>query len=176
MKKILLMLFVAAVLGVTSEKAFAQFNKGDKILNAGIGVGDYGSYGYGAYDYGGGAFYIGASFEYGVSDFISVGGQVDFRPYSYAGYGSHLSIPVAARGSYHFGKHFLKIEKLDLYGVATLGYSIDNNDYDWYGRSSAVVGVAAGGRWYFKPNFGAYAELGGGVNVAPVRLGVTFKF
>lgn len=176
MKKFLLMILVAAVFSLASEKAFAQFEKGDKLLNAGIGVGDYGSYGYGGYGYGGGGFYIGASFEAGITDFISVGGQLDFRPYSYSGYGSHISIPIAARGSYHFGKHFLKIEQLDLYGTAMLGYSIDNNDYDWYGRSSAVIGVAAGGRWYFKPNLGAYAELGGGVNIAPLRLGVTFKF
>jgi hypothetical protein len=51
-----------------SEKAFAQFEKGDKLLNAGINLGG---------TYGGGGVGVGASFEAGIHDFISVGGQAD---------------------------------------------------------------------------------------------------
>ncbi len=176
MKKTILLMFVAAIVSVSSQQAFAQFEKGDKLVNVGIGVGNYGSYDYVGYSYSGGSFYIGGSAEVGITDFISIGGQIDFRPYRYGGYGSNLAIPIAARGSYHFGKHFLKIEKLDLYGVATLGYSIDNNNYDWYAGNDLVIGASVGGRWYFKPNMAGYAELGGGSNIAPLRLGITFKF
>ncbi len=40
MKKILSTLIVIAILGVTSQSAFAQeqFQKGDKLLNVGIGL------------------------------------------------------------------------------------------------------------------------------------------
>ena len=73
MKKIFLMLFVASLLSVASEKAFAQYEKGDKLLNVGLGLGSY---------YGGGVA-VGASFEYGVTDFISVGAQADFYTWGY---------------------------------------------------------------------------------------------
>jgi hypothetical protein len=170
MKKTLLMLFVAALLSVTSEKAFAQFEKGDKLLNAGIGVGGYGFYGSG--------FAVGASFEYAVHDFISVGGQADINFYSY-GYGfgpkaSYTSLPIAARGSYHYGKHFLTVNELDLYAGPTLGFNIDGNSY--YTNSPIVIGAFAGARYYFKPAMGVFAELSAGTNVIPLKAGITFKF
>ena len=170
MKKTLLMLVVAALFSVTSEKAFAQFEKGDKLLNAGIGVGGYGFYGSG--------FAVGASFEYGVHDFVSVGAQADINFYSYGyGFGAksrYTSVPIAARGSYHYGKHFLKINELDLYAGPAVGFSIDGNEY--YSGSSIVIGAFAGARYYFKPAMGAFAELSGGSNVLPLKAGITFKF
>lgn len=169
MKKTLLMLVVAALFSVTSEKAFAQFEKGDKLLNAGIGVGGYGFYG--------GGFAVGASFEYGVHDFISVGAQADINFYTYRGFGfreSYTSVPIAARGSYHYGKHFLTINELDLYAGPTLGFNIDGNSY--YTNSPIVIGAIAGARYYFKPAMGVFAELSAGTNVLPLKAGVTFKF
>jgi hypothetical protein len=169
MKKTLLMLFVAALLSVTSEKAFAQFEKGDKLLNAGIGVGGYGYYG--------SAFAVGASFEYGVHDFISVGAQADINFYSYRGLGyreGYTSLPIAARGSYHYGKHFLTVNELDLYAGPTLGINIDGSRY--YTGSPIVIGAFAGARYYFQPAMGVFAELSAGTNVIPLKAGITFKF
>lgn len=172
MKKTLSTLFVLALIVVSVQGAFAQgYEKGDKLLNLGIGGGGYGYYA----GYGGVA--IGASFEVGVSDFISVGAQTDFRFYSYNyGFGrtSYMSIPIAARGSYHFGKHFLTIPQLDLYAGPVAGVNIDTYD-DYYG-DRIVIGAIAGGRYYFKDNFGAFLEFSGGVNVVPAKVGVSFKF
>lgn len=172
MKNILSTLLVIAVLGITSQTAFAQeqFQKGDKILNVGIGGGGYGFYG--------GGFAVGGSFEYGVHEFISVGGQVDlnFYNYSYA-FGfkdNYISVPIAARGSYHYGKHFLTINALDLYAGPVLGFSIDGNEY--YSGTSIVIGAQAGARYYFKPAMGVFAEFSGGSNVIPAKVGLTFKF
>ena len=174
MKKILFLLFVATMLSVTSEKAFAQYEKGDKLLNAGINLGG---------TYGGGGIGAGASFEGGIHDFISVGGQLDFVHWGYGGgvysYGwSYNFISIAARGSYHYGKHFLKMDKLDLYAGPALGYRIASSSYDGVGYdaygSGVFFGAFAGARYYFKPNMGVFAEVG--YNASPLKVGITFKF
>ncbi len=169
MKRSFSFLFALTLLFTLTQSAFAQFEKGDKLFNAGIGGGGYGFYG--------GGISLGASFEAGITDFISVGAQADFRSYSYGWLGAnnrYISLPIAGRGAYHFGKHFLKIEELDLYGGANAGFNIDNNKY--YNPSALVLGVFAGGRWYFKPNFGVFAEFAGGTNVMPAKAGITLKF
>jgi hypothetical protein len=172
MKNILSTLIVIAVLGITSQSAFAQFEKGDKLLNVGIGGGGYGYYS------GNGGIAVGGSFEYGIHDFVSIGAQADFRFYSYnylgLGSNSYVSVPIAARGSYHYGKHFLKIEQLDLYAGPALGFNIDGSDY--YDGNNVVIGVFAGAKYYFKPKMGVFLELAGGSNMVPVKAGISFKF
>ena len=177
MKNILSTLIVIALLGMTSQSVFAQqFEKGDKLVNVGIGLGSY---------YGGGVA-VGAAFEYGITDFISVGAQADFYTWGYnfgGGYKYRYTfLPIAARGSYHFGKHFLEVDKLDLYGGVALGYYIssfkDDSGYsgvynDGYG-GKGLFGVFGGGRYYFKPNIAGFAEVG--YNVTPLKVGITFKF
>ena len=176
MKKILFSFLIAAVLGVTSEKAFAQFEKGDKLLNAGINLGG---------TYGGGGIGVGASFEGGVHDFISVGGQADLVTWNYGSFGydwKYTFFTVAARGSYHYGKHFLTVDNLDLYAGPSLGYRVASykdpsgfsgnyyNDYD----NGVFFGAFAGARYYFKPTVGVFAEVG--YNASPLKAGITFKF
>lgn len=170
MKKLLSIFIVTILLSVASQKTFAQYEKGDKILNMGIGGGGYGFYG--------GGFAVGGSFEYGIHEFISVGAQADLNFYSYRySFGpsdNYLSLPIAARGSYHYGKHFLTIDKLDLYAGPVLGFSIDGNEY--YSGTSIVIGVQAGARYYFKPAMGVFVEFSGGSNVIPAKAGLSFKF
>lgn len=176
MKKTLFMFVVAVLFSAASQKAFAQFEKGDKLLNAGINLGG---------TYGGGGVGVGASFEGGVHDFISVGAQADFVTwnYGYIGYKWRYNFfTVAARGSYHYGKHFLKIDNLDLYAGPALGYRISSfSDPDgWSGLyndgygSGVFFGVFAGARYYFKPNMGVFAEVG--YNASPLKAGIAFKF
>jgi hypothetical protein len=176
MKKFLFLLFVAASLSVTSEKAFAQFEKGDKLLNVGLNLGG---------TYGGGGIGVGASFEAGVHDFISVGAQADLVTWNYGYFGykwRYNFFTVAARGSYHFGKHFITMDKLDLYAGPSLGFRISSyNDPDGYsgvydnGYGSGVFfGAFAGAKYYFKPNLGVFAEVG--YNASPLKVGVAFKF
>ncbi|WP_221389557.1 hypothetical protein [Dyadobacter sp. NIV53] len=167
MKKYLSIFIVASILSVASGKVFAQYQKGDKILNLGIGGGGYGFYG--------GGFAVGGSFEYGIHEFISVGAQADLNFYSYGVISdNYVSLPIAARGSYHYGKHFLTIDKLDLYAGPVLGFSIDDNKY--YDGTSIVIGAQAGARYYFKPAMGVFVELSGGSNVIPAKAGISLKF
>lgn len=176
MKKTLFMIFVASVLSVTSEKVFAQFEKGDKLLNAGINLGG---------TYGGGGVGVGASFEGGVHDFISVGAQADFVTwnYGYIGYKWRYNfLTIAARGSYHYGKHFLTMDNLDLYAGPALGYRVSsfsdpdgyNGFYDDGYGSGVFFGAFAGARYYFKPTMGVFAEVG--YNASPLKAGIAFKF
>src|SRR5882757_3728488 len=95
-----------------SQTATAQFKKGDKLLNIGIGLNSY---------YASGTP-IGASFEVGVTDEISVGGLIDYVSSSY--YTTSLSaFYIGGRGSYHFNKLLnLRSNEWDIYGGASLGY------------------------------------------------------
>lgn len=176
MKKIISSLLFS-VLILSGASVSAQFDKGDKLLNAGINLGG---------TYGGGGVGVGGSFEAGVHDFISVGGQADFVSWnnSWGGYGwKYTFFTIAARGSYHFGKHFLTMDNLDLYAGPSLGYRVSKykDPSGWSGGtyvnsygSGVFFGVFAGARYYFKPTLGVFAEVGH--NASPLKAGVTFKF
>lgn len=178
MKKLLSSLFVVALLAFSAQDTMAQYQQGDKLLNVGIGLGGYYNYGgyYGGLYGGGGGVTLGGSFEYGFTDQISAGAQVDFYSRSFGGY-RFSSIPIALRGSYHVNELLnLNNDKIDLYGGLQLGYTIESNNLGVgdYRNGRALFGVHLGGRYYFQPNLGAFAEVGYGVTA--VKLGVTFKF
>ena len=172
MKKLFAVFALAAAV-LAASNAQAQFEKGDKLLNAGINLGG---------TYGGGGIGVGASFEVGVHDFISVGAQGDFVSWNYGWIGSNVRynfLSIGARGSYHYGKHFLTIDNLDLYAGVALGYRIASYSgagsgyVSTYG-SGVFPGGFAGARYYFKENMGVFAEVG--YNASPLKAGITFKF
>ncbi|KAA6439615.1 hypothetical protein FEM33_11390 [Dyadobacter flavalbus] len=177
MKKIFLMFFVAAFMSLASEKAFAQYEKGDKLLNVGIGLGTYGLFGSG--------IPINASGEYGFSDKISGGIYLAFVSTNYLGGDWKYSYVYAGpRASYHFNELFnISNDKFDIYGGA--GLYVRNYSAKWKGAGSyldnyktsytdIIPALHAGARYYFKPTFGGWAEVGYGAS--PLQLGVTFKF
>jgi hypothetical protein len=167
--KIICLSTIVLVIGFTS---FAQnaFQKGDQLVNVGLGANSYYS----------GGIPLGASYEKGITDEISVGGNFDYLGHKYLSF-KFTAIYFGARGSYHFNK-LLKIDnnKLDLYGGATLGYrsfswSDDGQGLgDNYG-SGVFLGLYAGGRYYFGNGIGAFAELGA-IGSTNAKLGITFKF
>lgn len=175
MKKIISSLLFA-LLTFSVSTVSAQFEKGDKLLNAGINLGG---------TYGGGGVGVGGSFEVGIHDFISVGGQADFVTWNYGWTGykwKYNFLTIAARGSYHFGKHFLTMDNLDLYAGPSLGYRVSSYKSpdgfggiysDSYG-SGVFFGVFTGARYYFNPGMGVFAEVGH--NASPFKAGITFKF
>lgn len=182
MKKSLKFLCVIAlVFSATFASAQARYDKGDVLLNAGIGLGYY---------YASGVPLL-VSAEFAVNDVISVG--------PYLGYTSHSSgsswqgytwrqrwsfIDIGVRGSYHFSELFeIRNEKVDVYGGAFLGYLISNYSYtsdmpNDPGRSNSLggglrLGIHVGARYFFSEKVAGYGELGYGV--APLSLGLTFK-
>lgn len=84
---------------------------------------------------------------------------------------------IGVRGDYHF----YTTDKLDTYGGLMLGYDIvsdkrhgegDGADSNASG-SDASFSIYVGGRYFFNPHIGAFAELGYGI--AWLNLGMTFN-
>lgn len=170
------MVLVGALLAV--GEAHAQFEKGDRLLNLGVGVNSYYS----------GGIPISAIYEVGITPQISVGGGIDYLSHEYA-YTYNFSrrftaLYIGARGSYHFNE-LLKIndERFDVYGGLSLGFRSftwrDNanniyNPVDSSYGSGLFLGIHVGGRYYFSNRIGAFLELGG-LGSTNARIGVTFK-
>ncbi|MBK8884162.1 MAG: hypothetical protein IPN67_17890 [Bacteroidales bacterium] len=183
MKKLILF-FVAIAFSLTQMLAQeSTFQKGDKVLNLGIGFG-------GRYSGTGMTTSIpplSASFEVGVKDgvlekgSIGVGGMLAYssHKYEYFGWGwKYTSIVIGARGTFHYPL----VDKLDTYTGLFLGYDISTaKEYGTatgidYNNSYGGLTYAwfAGARYYFSDKFAAFAELGVGVTI--LNVGVTLKF
>ncbi len=173
--KTILLFFVSAFFYLVAHQAVAQFNKGDKLLNLGIGVNSY---------YNGG-IPLSASLEVGISDVISLGGGLDFLTYNYnvsgVNYG-FTAIYIGGRGSYHFNQLLeLNVKELDVYGGASLGF----RNFSWRDKNNVTglsnnygsglfLGIHVGARYYFAPKVGVFLEVGAGGS-GNARVGVAFK-
>jgi len=169
MKKLIFTTFLClGLIVLTNSAANAQtFQKGDVVVNAGIGLGT-------TYSWAGGlGLPIGAGLEYGVSnlDVGSIGVGGDFGYVS----GSGLSILyIGGRGTYHFNELLdVDNDKLDVYGGLGIYYRSFN--YNGYGTfSNGIIGsFDVGARYYFSDNIGGYAELSN--NWGWLNVGVAIK-
>lgn len=166
-KKLTLGLLIA---GCCATAAMAQtYQKGDNLLNVGIGLG------------GGFGTPIGLSFEHGFTDKISGGAYVSYssKKENLGGWGDYkyTYILTAARASYHFD---FGVEKLDPYLGAILGYNVASAKWTGTGASPAaasaggvIYGGHAGARYFFSEKIGAFAEVGYGVG--NLNVGIAFK-
>lgn len=164
---------MACSLTTTAQKAYEM---GSNVIDAGLGFGGlYWGSGYG--------FPIGlkVSYEHGITDNISVGGEVGYQgaKYNYpGGYVNYTGVLIAVKGSYHF----LTSDKLDPYAGLDLGYvtvsaSNHNNSgsYNFAAKAGGLGwGIHVGARYYFSPKIGAFAELGAN-SFSVLGLGVSFK-
>lgn len=171
-------------LGCLNVNAQNTFNKGDKVVSLGIGLGDY----IGGSGYKTSIPPIALSGEMGIVDglindraSIGIGGYAAYLSKKYE-WRSDLSFKYTylifgAKGAFHF--QF--VDKLDTYAGVLLGYNVasvklGDDDFDY--KPEAAGGVAystfAGARYFFKENFAAYAELGYGI--AALELGIALKF
>ncbi|MGF1924709.1 MAG: hypothetical protein ACQUHE_11065 [Bacteroidia bacterium] len=167
-------LITSILVVLTTTTLLAQkngaYSKEDKLLNIGIGVNSF-------YD---GGIPLGASYEKGITDDISVGVNADYLSNDYLSF-KFTAIYVGVRASYHFN-NLLKIEKdnIDLYGGPTLGYrsfswkDAAQNLGDNYG-SGIYLGAYIGGKYYLNDKLGLFAELGS-IGSTNARIGLAFKF
>ena len=167
-------IFTLAAIFAISSFSFAQngaFNNGDKLLNIGVGLNSY---------YSGGSP-LGASFEFGITDDISVGANIDFLSNNYKGY-KFRAFYFGVRANYHFNE-LLEInnDQVDLYGGITIGHRSFSWTDNVYGNSlgktyesGTYLGLMIGGKYYFSDNIGAFLELGAG-GATNARIGVAFK-
>lgn len=163
---------IAMICFATFASAQGRYDKGDVLVNAGIGLGYY---------YAGGVPLL-LSAEFGVNDAITVGPYLGYTSYNWAySTGYRLSfIDFGVRGSYHFNELFeIRNEKVDVYGGAFLGYVVTSypsefRDWDLDPYPGRVrLGIHAGIRYFFSESVAGYGELGAGI--APLSLGLTFK-
>ncbi len=173
---IALFLFTAIASMAQSKSAF---NKGDNLFNVGVGIGSpYFGTGYSS------SLPVNpsVSYEIGVSDAISVGGQVSYASSKYDGYNytfKESAIFFGARGSYHFNELLKLNPKFDLYGGDSLGYvtvSISDNQSTVTGTASGFgFGLYAGGKYYLGKGTAIYSELGY-QSLSFLNVGIAFKF
>lgn len=184
MKKLLLLL-ACGVFGFTQLSAQeSTFNKGDKVLNIGLGLGSTlfsGNY------YKSQVPPLSASLEFGIVDGIAEKGVIGVGPY--LGYSSYKydylesgwkysNFIIGARGNFHYPL----VDKLDTYAGILLGYNIsssqifgDPGSENHHGTSGGLVYSGfIGGRYYFSDSFAAMLELGYGITY--LNIGVALKF
>ena len=141
------MVFLFSV--VLASHASAQeygYNKGDKLVNVGIGVKSYYS----------GGIPLSISYEQGITDQISVGAGVDYLSDKYkAGFVSYkfIALYFGARASYHVNELLnINNEKIDLYAGATAGY----RTFTWKNSySNGTLGDSYGNGFFFGGYIGA---------------------
>lgn len=164
---------VLLVFSATFASGQGRYDKGDVLVNAGIGLGYY---------YAGGVP-LQVSVEFAVNDVISVGPYLGYTSYNYNWGGGnrwrYTFLDIGVRGSYHFSELFeIRNEQVDVYGGAFLGYLISSFSGDTFGYddpygSTLRLGIHAGVRYFFNEKIAGYGELGYGM--APLSLGLTFK-
>ena len=185
MKKIYGIVLVAFIAAASLNAQDPTFEKGDRVLNVGLGIGST------LYS---GTYYksqvppVSASLEFGVVDNLLEKGVLGVGPYlgyssykyEYSGWGwKYTNIIVGVRGNFHYPL----VDKLDTYTGLLLGYNIASSkefgeivpgwDYS-YTAGGVVWSWFVGARYYFKENFAAMAELGYGI--AYLNLGIALKF
>ncbi len=173
-------LVMAAPLILAQE---SMFNKGDKVINLGIGLGNTlytGSY------YNRGVPPVSLSFEQGIVDevlekgVIGIMGYVGYTSYKYdyLGWGyKYSNIIIAAGGLFHYPL----VNNLDTYAGVLLGYNIATatefgTSAGWeYDASSGGIILSGflGARYYFSERLAAFGQLGYGI--AYLTLGVSIR-
>ena len=172
MKKLVLRSFLALAVASVGFAAQAQFNKGDKQVNIGVGL-----FGFG----------LNANVQYGIMDDLGVGLYVGYERNSYglglAGLGNYSinTITAGPIGTYHLNRVLnLKDDKFDLY--ASAGLLIRNRSYskEWsvLNNESNRVGVEflarVGGKYNFSEKMSLFGDIGSGGSW--VQAGISFKF
>jgi hypothetical protein len=177
---------VAMLLVPTSASAQNAYNVKDKVISAGIGLGNVaGFYGTTTIPPIFVAFETGLPLEE-LKNKLTVGGTVGYagssEDYYWAKY-SYTYIFFGVNGNYHFLE---KNPKIDAFAGLGLGYSIANSSveykagYDANDQYAYSVGsgyfaydIHVGARYYFTPKFAVHAELGWGFGI--FRIGVSYK-
>ncbi|UOQ99429.1 hypothetical protein MUN81_08010 [Hymenobacter sp. 5317J-9] len=173
----------------TSESTITgPFQVGTNMVNVGIGLGN--RYNYGTGYFGGSSSVtpaLSVSYERGILEVgpgvVGVGGFVGYQGATYDFGGNDrwkfTDIIVTLRGTFHYPV----AEQFDAYGGVNLGMrhasaSFEGSSiYGSLGSASAnevAAGLFVGGRYFFTPSIGAFAELG--YDQTYLKIGVAAKF
>ncbi|MGD0591391.1 MAG: outer membrane beta-barrel protein [Bacteroidota bacterium] len=182
MKRILLLSVLVVFIASMSFGQMA-YNKGDQVINIGLGLGGFaGAYG------GSSGIAITGGYEYGVTENISLGGVLGYSSSSddyIDGTYKYTYFLIGARGAYHLD--LFHNPKIDTYGGILLGYNIVSSSWTYNGgygdifgsyspsasASYLEIGIFIGGRYYFDPHWAVQAELGYGLGI--LNIGIAYK-
>lgn len=184
MKKIITMVAAIMMAVPLIQAQESMFNKGDKVINLGIGIGN--TFYSGSY-YTRGVPPVSFSYEQGIVDevfdkgVIGIMGYVGYNSYKYdyLGWGyKYSNIVIGAGGLFHYPL----VDKLDTYAGVLLGYNISTATefgtpigWDYNATSGGIVFSGfVGARYYFSEKFAAFGQLGYGI--AYLTLGVSIRF
>jgi hypothetical protein len=127
-------------------------------------------------------------YEYALTDHIGLGAVAAYSnakvtvtdntdPDNVNGY-NYTYLIFAARGAWH---QDLAVERLDAYGVLTLGFNITSaeafgpsNVFEPY-KKAFIWGVHVGANYYFTDNIGIHAEAGYGISIFNAGVSVRFS-
>jgi hypothetical protein len=184
MKSTLVLLLLLGSLRVfAQDSSNRSFQKGDRLLNLGLGLNSY-------YE---GGLPLSVSYEKATGDKASLGLGMDYLHHSYddpyIGKYGLTALYLGVRGAFHVNQFLETIDfyddKLDVYIGASLGYRLFSwkSNYTlypaWYTGSyygsGLYYGAYLGGKYYFTSKLGAFLEAGatGSTNA---RIGLCFKF
>ena len=170
---------IIALVGLTlaGSQSFGQtFQKGDKLVNLGVGIVGLG---------------VNATAEYGITENIGVGAFFGYERNSFSylftsigGNYTRSEISVGARGVFHAGE-LLKLDgKFDPYAAAGVGVNLYTNPNDSYNFvtnefvSKSYVGpmflFRVGGRYFLSEKMAAFGEIGSGGSW--ISGGISLKF
>ncbi|WKV13748.1 hypothetical protein [Marivirga harenae] len=174
MKKITIIILVIIGSLFAFDTNGQSFEKGDNILNAGLGFGYYG-YGF-VYNRSFSIPAITANYEVGLGEFIGVGPYVGIASWNYSGSGfngGYSIFAVGGRATFHLTDVLLNElleldvdEKWDFYATLIMGLNFDLYSGDFQNIEANQVRLSAGPifgfRYLFSKNFGMYLEGGRG--------------
>lgn len=165
-KSIVLFAFACIFSSVSVMAQDLSFQKGNKVVQVGVGIGSNVG------------LPISAGFEFGLSDKFGLGLTAGFASKDWGALGYKATyIPFGLKGNFHF----YRTESLDTYAGAMAGYMIANVKYNNgsttgnLNLSGIVYGGYAGARYYFTPAIGVFAEAGYGT-LGYLTAGVALKF
>ncbi|MDD2228463.1 MAG: hypothetical protein PHY48_03520 [Candidatus Cloacimonetes bacterium] len=165
MNKVILLLVLALAVGIVSAQN--PLSEGQSQINVGVGFSNWGV-----------PIYLG--FDHGVSQDISLGGEVSFNSYTeryeHKDY-KHSIIGFSGNGNYHFNRVLNIPSDWDFYAGLNIGFYVWNSPTDYHGSHTSGLGLGGqiGGRYYFTDSFGVNLEFGGGNAFSGGKIGVTFK-
>ncbi|QKG51390.1 hypothetical protein [Hymenobacter sp. BRD67] len=177
---------VATTQVASPRVATVPFAVGTSVVSLGVGVGS--RYGYGDGLFGGSSSQspaLSLSYERGVlalgPGYLGLGGIIGYQGATYdlgGGDKWHYSdVVLLARGAFHYPVS----EKLDGYAGLGLGLRYLHTSYDGSlsgsgsdGSGYGTMGVFVGGRYFFTPAIGAFAELG--YDQSYLKVGLAARF
>ena len=175
MKKVFILLLLPCIFIARLSAQDSEFAKGNKVLNAGLGIGSLlGS------EYSLVLPPVSASLEFGVADNVLKNGSIGVAPFIglgsykyeiYSGHENYTFVPIGVRGLFHYPL----VKNLDTYAGLLFGYLVVSGTHIGGAYGSRGYGsVFIGGRYYFNPKFAAMLEIG--AEIVPLHIGIAYKF